>query len=108
MTELGCKIKKTFLILKDNPVGAGHGIFGLLWVSLWVIITFQRRNTMNILEELTGPQKTFKVLEDGTETVEYRAPTSLMLRAASIIQQLDKAVQVLQLELHNVRKGVQE
>jgi len=62
---------------------------------------------MNILEELTGPQKTFRVLEDGSETVEYRPPTSVMLRAASIIKQMDQSIKVLQLELHNIRGGVQ-
>lgn len=62
---------------------------------------------MNIIEELKGPQKTFKVLEDGTETVEYRPPTALMMRAANVIQQLERTVQVLQIELQNVRGGVQ-
>lgn len=60
-----------------------------------------------IVEELRGPQKTFKVLEDGTETVEYRAPTSLMLRAAATIEQLQRTIQVLQIEINNIRSGVQ-
>lgn len=62
---------------------------------------------MNIIEELRGPQKTFKVLEDGTETVECRPPTALMMRAANVIQQLERTVQVLQIELQNVRGGLQ-
>lgn len=62
---------------------------------------------MNIVEHLRSPQKTFKVGEDGTETVEYRPPTSLMLQAANTIQQLERTVQVLQIELQNVRGGVQ-
>lgn len=62
---------------------------------------------MNIVEELRGPQKTFKVMEDGSETVEYRPPTSLQLRAASVIQQQERTIQVLQLELNNIRGGVQ-
>jgi hypothetical protein len=62
---------------------------------------------MNILEELTGPQKIFKVQEDGSETVEYRPPNAVMLRAASIIKQMDQSIKVLQLELHNIREGVQ-
>ena len=60
-----------------------------------------------IVQELRSPQKTFKVLEDGTETVEYRAPTSLMLRAANTIEQLQRTVQVLEIEINNIKNGVQ-
>lgn len=60
-----------------------------------------------IVQQLRGPQKTFLVKEDGTETVEYRPPTSLMLRAASIIEQLDRSIAVLQLELANIKQNKQ-
>lgn len=60
-----------------------------------------------IVDQLRSPQKIFKVQEDGTETVEYRPPTALMLHAANIIQQLERSIQVLQIELSNVRGGVQ-
>ena len=60
-----------------------------------------------IVDQLRSPQKIFKVMEDGTETVEYRPPTALMLHAANIIQQLERSIQVLQIELNNVRGGVQ-
>lgn len=60
-----------------------------------------------IVQELRSPVKTFKVLEDGTETVEIRPPNSLMLRAANHIDQLNRTVQVLQLELHNLKNGIQ-
>ena len=60
-----------------------------------------------IVDQLRQPQKTFKVQEDGTETVEYRPPTAIMLHAANTIQQLERSIQVLQLELNNIRGGVQ-
>ena len=60
-----------------------------------------------IVDQLRSPQKIFKVQEDGTETVEYRPPTALMLHAANVIQQLERNIQVLQIELNNVRGGVQ-
>lgn len=60
-----------------------------------------------IVDQLRQPQKIFKVQEDGTETVEYRPPTAIMLHAANIIQQLERSIQVLQIELNNVRGGVQ-
>ena len=60
-----------------------------------------------IVDQLRSPQKIFKVQEDGTETVEYRPPTAVMLHAANIIQQLERSIQVLQIELNNVRGGVQ-
>ena len=60
-----------------------------------------------IVDQLRQPQKIFKVQEDGTETVEYRPPTALMLHAANVIQQLERNIQVLQIELNNVRGGVQ-
>lgn len=60
-----------------------------------------------IVDQLRSPQKIFKVQEDGTETVEYRPPTAIMLHAANIIQQLERNIQVLQIELNNVRGGVQ-
>lgn len=60
-----------------------------------------------ILQELRSPQKTFHVADDGTETVEYRPPTNLMLRAASTIEQLSRTVEVLNLELTNVKGGTQ-
>lgn len=60
-----------------------------------------------IVDQLRSPQKIFKVQEDGTETVEYRPPTALMLHAANVIQQLERNIQVLQIELANVRGGVQ-
>lgn len=60
-----------------------------------------------IVDQLRQPQKTFKVQEDGTETVEYRPPTAVMLHAASVIEQMERSIQVLQLELNNIRGGVQ-
>ena len=60
-----------------------------------------------IVDQLRSPQKIFKVQEDGTETVEYRPPTSVMLQAANTIQQLERTIQVLQIELNNIRGGVQ-
>ncbi len=60
-----------------------------------------------ITQELRNPVKIFKVQSDGTETVELRPPTSLMLRAANHIDQLNRTVEVLQIELHNIRGGVQ-
>jgi len=60
-----------------------------------------------ITQELRSPVKIFKVQDDGTETVDVRPPTSLMLRAANHIDQLNRTVQVLQLELANIRGGVQ-
>jgi hypothetical protein len=60
-----------------------------------------------IVDQLRSPQKIFKVSEDGSETVEYRPPTAVMLQAANTIQQLERTIQVLQLELNNIRGGVQ-
>lgn len=60
-----------------------------------------------IVDQLRSPQKIFKVQEDGTETVEYRPPTAIMLHAANVIQQLERSIQVLQIELNNIRGGVQ-
>jgi len=60
-----------------------------------------------IQQELRSPIKIFKVQDDGTETVEYKPPTSLMLRAANHIDQLIKTIEVLQIELNNIKGGVQ-
>jgi hypothetical protein len=61
-----------------------------------------------IQQELRSPIKIFKVQnEDGTETVELRPPTSLMLRAANHIDQLTRTIEVLQIELNNIKGGVQ-
>ena len=60
-----------------------------------------------ITQELRGPLKTFKVQEDGSETVDLHPPTSLMLRAANHIDQLTRTIEVLQLELSNIKGGVQ-
>lgn len=62
---------------------------------------------MQIIEELTGPQKIFKVESDGSETVEYRAPTSLQLRAARTIQELVQVIQGLERSLHTQNQNVQ-
>lgn len=61
-----------------------------------------------IIDQLRSPQKTFKVQEDGSETVEYRPPTALMLHAANVIEQMDRAIKVLQLELTNIKNGTQQ
>ena len=60
-----------------------------------------------ITQELRSPVKIFKVQSDGTETVELRPPNSLMIRAANHIDQLNRTVQVLQIELHNLKNGIQ-
>jgi len=61
-----------------------------------------------IQQELRSPIKIFMVQnEDGTETVELRPPTSLMLRAANHIDQLTRTIEVLQIELNNIKGGVQ-
>jgi hypothetical protein len=60
-----------------------------------------------IQQELRSPIKIFKVQEDGTETVELKAPTSIMLRAANHIDQLTRTIEVLQIELNNIKGGVQ-
>jgi hypothetical protein len=60
-----------------------------------------------ITQELRSPVKIFKVQSDGSETVELRPPTSLMIRAANHIDQLNRTVEVLQIELANIRGGVQ-
>jgi hypothetical protein len=61
-----------------------------------------------IQQELRSPIKIFMVQhEDGTETVELRPPTSLMLRAANHIDQLTRTIEVLQIELANIRSGMQ-
>jgi hypothetical protein len=60
-----------------------------------------------ITQELRSPVKIFKVQSDGSETVELRPPNSLMLRAANHIDQLARTVEVLQIELANIKGGVQ-
>lgn len=51
-----------------------------------------------------SPQKVFKMNEDGTETVEYRPPTSLQLRAARQIQQLVEVIRGLETALNQAKK----
>jgi hypothetical protein len=60
-----------------------------------------------IQQELRSPLKTFQVQDAGAETVELRPPTSLMLRAANHIDQLTRTIEVLQIELANIRSGMQ-
>jgi len=60
-----------------------------------------------IQQELRSPLKTFQVQPDGSETVELRPPTSLMLRAANHIDQLTRSIEVLQIELVNIKGGMQ-
>jgi hypothetical protein len=59
---------------------------------------------MQIIQELMSPQKVFKMNEDGTETVEYRPPTSLQLRAARQIQQLVEVIRGLETALNQAKK----
>jgi len=62
---------------------------------------------IQIQQELRSPLKTFQVQPDGSETVELRPPNSLMLRAANHIDQLTRSIEVLQIELTNIRSGMQ-
>lgn len=62
---------------------------------------------MQIIQELTEPQKIFRVQEDGSETVEYKAPTSLQLRAARTIQELIQVIQGLERSLNTQNQNVQ-
>lgn len=53
-----------------------------------------------IYQELLQGTPVFKVHDDGTETVEYKPPTSKELRAAREIERLRGAIQLLQTQLH--------
>ena len=80
------------------------------WLAVPQLLLYNSGPTVRfsmIQQELRSPIKIFKVQEDGSETVELKPPTSLMLRAANHIDQLIKTIEVLQIELNNIKGGVQ-
>lgn len=51
---------------------------------------------MQIIQQLSQPKPHFVVQSDGTETVDWRPPTALDLRAARTIQELVLKLQGLE------------
>lgn len=62
---------------------------------------------MQIIQELKTGTPIFKVLEDGTETVELKPPTSKELRAARALESLHHQLQGMARSLESLQRQLE-